>query len=257
MRITVLTLFPDMLSGFLNESIVKRAQTKNAVSIDVINIREYAIDAYGTVDDHVYGGGAGMLMRIDVLSKALSSLTQKKNRTGKERIVLTSARGEQYTQKHTQRYAQLEHLIIIAGHYEGVDERITQQIDEEISIGDFVLTGGELPAAMLIDSVVRLIPGVLEKEAATTEETFQEVSLDEIKRAGVNDALIEKLERKGIRKARLLEYPQYTRPQEFDMMEVPAILLSGDPKKIAAWRLRQAWIITKKRRPDLLIMENQ
>ncbi|MCR4329409.1 MAG: tRNA (guanosine(37)-N1)-methyltransferase TrmD [Candidatus Roizmanbacteria bacterium] len=252
MHITILTLFPDMLSGFLNESIVKRAQAKKAVSIDVINIRDFAIDAYGTVDDHVYGGGAGMLMRVDVLSKAISSLTQKKHHGENTHIVLTSARGETYTQKHAKRYAKLEHLLIIAGHYEGVDERIMQHVDEEISIGDFVLTGGELPAAMLIDSVVRLLPGVLEKETATTEETFQEVLLDEIKRAGINDVLIEKLERKGIQKVRLLEYPQYTRPQEFDKQEVPAILLSGDHKKIAAWRLKQAWVITKKRRPDLL-----
>ena len=256
MHITILTLFPDMLGGFLNESIVKRAQAKKAVRIDVINIRDFAIDAYGTVDDHVYGGGTGMLMRVDVLSKAISSLTQKKHPLKNSHIVLTSARGKKYTQEHAQRYAQYEHLIIIAGHYEGVDERILEQIDEEISIGDFILTGGELPAAVLVDSVVRLLPGVLEKESATTDETFQEVLVDDIKRAGIKDAHVEELERKGIKKVRLLEYPQYTRPQEFEKQAVPAILLSGDHKKIGEWRLKQAWIITKKRRPDLLMNEN-
>lgn len=253
MHISIITLFPTMLEGFLKNSIVKRAQEKKAVTIEVIDLRDFAIDEYGTVDDHVYGGGAGMLLRIDVLDSALSAVKKNGNLTGISHVVLTSARGKQYTQKYAQKYAKLKHLIVVAGHYEGVDDRVLQMVDEEISIGDFVLTGGELPAAVLVDSVVRLLPGVLEKESATKEETFGKVTLEELKRAGIKDKSIEELEHKGVKAVQLLEYPQYTRPQEFDKHKVPAILLSGDHKKIAAWRLKQAWIITKKRRSDLLV----
>lgn len=252
MRISIITLFPAILEGFLNSSIIKRAQEKQAVTIEIINVRDFAIDEYGTVDDHVYGGGAGMLLRVDVLSGALSKATKKDNPATSSHVVLTSARGKRYTQKHAQEYAKLKHLIIVAGHYEGIDERVLHMVNEEVSIGDFVLTGGELPAAVLVDSIVRLLPGVLEKENATKEETFGTVTLDELKRAGIKDKRIEELEQKGIKAVQLLEYSQYTRPQEFDKHKVPAVLLSGDHKKIATWRLKQAWTITKKRRPDLL-----
>ena len=253
MRISIITLFPAMLDGFLNSSIVKRAQEKQVVTIEVINLRDFAIDAYGTVDDHVYGGGAGMLLRVDVLSSALSAVKKKGNLASTPHVVLTSARGENYTQKIAQKYAKMKHLIVIAGHYEGIDERVLQMVDEEVSIGDFVLTGGELPAAVLVDSVVRLLPGVLEKETATKEESFGKVTLEELKRAGIKDKSIEELERKGVKTVQLLEYPHYTRPQEFDKHKVPTTLLSGDHKKITAWRLREAFAITKKRRPDLLV----
>lgn len=252
MRISIITLFPDMLTGFFNSSIVKRAQEKKAVNIDLIQLRDFAIDTYGTVDDHVYGGGAGMLLRVDVVHKALTSIKDA-NTAVATKTILTSAQGNVYTQKKAFEYSNLDHLIVIAGHYEGVDARTSSLIDEEVSIGDFVLTGGELPAAVLVDSVIRLLPGVLHKQKATEEETFREVQIVDLKKAGIDEPLLTTLEEKGKKSITLLEYPQYTRPQEYNKISVPEILLSGDHKKIITWRLQQAWKMTKKRRKDLLL----
>jgi len=224
MKISVITLFPDMISSFIKESIIKRAVDKGLVEIELINLRDFAKDKYKSVDDKPYGGGAGMILRVDVLKDAISFAV--KNKEGKTKIVLTSAKGKTYSQKKANDYLKLDHLVIIAGHYEGTDERILNYIDEEISIGDFILTGGEVVASAIIDSIVRLIPEVLKKEEATKEESFS--------------------------KEFPLEYPQYTKPAEFDGNKVPEILLSGDHEKIKEWRLIKSKELTKKLRPDLL-----
>jgi len=230
MKISIITLFPKMISSFFEESIIKRAIEKKLIEIEIINLRNFAIDDYGTVDDRPYGGGAGMIIRVDVIHKAISNVkSQISNLHLKSKILLTSPRGKIFNQKKAKEYSKLDHLVIIAGHYEGVDERVNNFVDEEISIGDFVLTGGELPAAAIVDSVVRLIPGVLKKEEAANEESF-----------GIK-----------IKGKKLLEYPQYTRPAEFKGLKVPDVLLKGDHKKIEEWRIKQAIAITKKRRPDL------
>lgn len=223
MKISIITLFPKMISSFFEESIIKKAIEKKLVEIELINLRDFAIDDYGTVDDRPYGGGAGMILRIEPIYKALEKIKKKKSK-----IILTTPKGNQFTQEKAVQYAKLNHLIIICGHYEGVDERVSNFIDEEVSIGDFVLTGGEMPAAMITDSVLRLIPGVLKKQEAVTEETF------------------------NIKGKKLLEYPQYTRPKEFKGLKVPKVLMKGNHKKIEKWRLKQAEKITLKKRPDLL-----
>ncbi|MFA6081167.1 MAG: tRNA (guanosine(37)-N1)-methyltransferase TrmD [Patescibacteria group bacterium] len=238
MKISVITLFPKMISGFFEESIVKRAVEKKIVEIEIINLRDFAIDDYGTVDDRPYGGGAGMILRIEPLYKAIQSVISnfqfpisKQTSNLKKpisKIILTSPKGKQFDQKKAEEYSKLDHLIIIAGHYEDVDARILDYVDEEISMGDFILTGGEIPASAIVDSVVRLIPGVLKKDQATKNESF---NIDDKK---------------------ILEYPQFTRPEEFVGKKVPEILLKGDHKKIEKWRLEKSLEETKKKRPDLL-----
>lgn len=252
MKITIVTLFPKMIEGFINESIIKRAQVKGVVEIAIVNLRDYARDTYGTVDERPYGGGAGMILCIDVLSKALSSVSSKKNSTNHSKVVLTSARGTLFNQKMAQEYARLDELVVFAGHYEGFDERFSEYVDEEVSIGDFILTGGELAAATICDSVVRLLPGVLKKDAATTDESFFTIPLvDLIAHVGLNPTL-NALQKKGHTHVSLLEYPQYTRPEEFEGKKVPEVLLSGDPKKIRKWQIQAAFELTLHRRPDLL-----
>jgi len=224
MKISIITLFPKMIFGFFEESIIKRAQDKKLVEIEIINLRDFSIDDYGTVDDRPYGGGAGMILRVDVIYKALSKITNDKL----QKIILTSPKGKIFNQKKAQEYLLLDHLVIIAGHYEDVDARVLNFVDEEVSMGDFVLTGGEIPAAAIVDSVVRLIPGVLKKDEATRQESF------------------------NIKNKKLLEYPQYTRPENFMGKKVPKILLSGDHKKIENWQIKKAYEETLKKRPDLL-----
>ncbi len=223
MKISIITLFPKMISGFFEESIVKRAVEKKLVEIEIINLRDFAIDDYGTVDDRPYGGGAGMILRVDVIHKAISKIKNQKSK-----IVLTSPKGKIFDQKKAQGYSQLDHLIIIAGHYEDVDVRILDYVDEEVSMGDFILTSGEIPASAIVESIVRLIPGVLKKDKATINESFN-----------INDK-------------KILEYPQYTRPEEFMGKKVPEVLLKGDHKKIEKWREEKAIEETKLKRPDLL-----
>lgn len=217
-----------MISGFFEESIVKRAIEKKLVEVDLINLRDFAIDDYGAVDDRPYGGGAGMILRIEPIYKALSIITNDQiSRNKQTKIILTSPKGKVFDQKKAQQYSKLDHLIIIAGHYEDVDARVLEYVDEEISMGDFVLTGGEIPASAIVDSVVRLIPGVLKKDQATIQESF------------------------NIGDKKLLEYPQYTRPEEFMGKKVPEVLLSGDHKKIKEWQMEKSLEETRKKRPDL------
>ncbi len=249
MKITIVTLFPKMIEGFVDDSILKRARTKKIVEINVINLRDFARDSYGTVDERPYGGGAGMVLCVDVLKKSLDSI---KTTVTKPHVILTSARGVTFTQKKAGELAKLDELVIFAGHYEGFDERFSDYINEEISLGDFVLTGGELTAASICDAVVRLLPGVLKKENATVEESFSPVSISLlIELLGEDPALLE-LQKKGIKEIKLLEYPQYTRPDEFEGKKVPEILLSGDPKKIKKWQLQKSFELTLRIRPDLL-----
>ena len=228
MKISIITLFPNMVSGFFNESIVKRACKKKLVKINLINLRDFAINNYGQVDDRPYGGGAGMIIRVEPVYNAIQSLNLKK-KDKKSKIVLTSAKGKVFNQEKAKEYSKLENLVLIAGHYEGVDERVLKYVDEEISIGDFILTGGEIVASAITDSVVRLLPSVLKKEEAVKDESFSK--------------------RKG---QRLLEYPQYTRPEEFKGHKVPEILLSGNHNKINEWKMKKAYEETEKKRKDLL-----
>ncbi len=224
MHITILTLFPDMFKGPLDASIVKRAREKKLIDIQLLNIRDFSTDRYKSVDDHPYGGGAGMLLRVDILDRAIES-SKCKIPNAKCKTILLDPQGKKYDQKKAVALSSLDHLVLICGHYEGVDERVRRLVDEEISVGDYVTTGGELPAMIMIDSITRLLPGVLTKSEATKRESFSE---------------------------NLLEYPQYTRPETYKGMKVPPILLSGDHAKIEEWRKKQAKAKTRSRRPDLL-----
>lgn len=235
MKISILTLFPEMFCGPFESSIIKKACEKKLVEINLINIRDFGIGKHESVDDTPYGGGIGMVMRADVLSKAIMHTKkafsqQFNNLTMKQSIILLSASGRKYTQSKAKEFSKLDHIILVCGRYEGVDERIKDYITEEISVGDCVYTGGEIPAMLITDSVTRLIPGVL-KQSATDNESFSLTNS------------------KGIT---FLEYPQYTKPAVFDNQSVPKILLSGNHKKINAWRMREANKKTKKIRPDLL-----
>ncbi len=256
MKISIITLFPKMISGFFEESIVKRAIKKKLVEIEIVNLRDFAINDYGTVDDRPYGGGAGMVIRADVIYKAISNIKNQRSKTHiknqKEKIILTSPKGKTFNQQLAIDYSKLNHLVIIAGHYEGVDERVLDYVDEEISLGDFVMTGGEITASAIVDSVVRLIPGVLKKDTATKIESYFDVSIHRmIDMIGKDKRLIE-LKDKGIKTIKLLEYPQYTRPEIFNNKKVPGILLSGDHKKIKDWQIKKAIEETRKKRLDLL-----
>ena len=220
-----------MFSGPFDHSIIKRAKEKKIVAIELVDIRNFGIGIHKMVDDTPYGGGIGMVMRVDVLHKALeftktSFLQQTGNKSAKQYVVLTSASGKPYKQNDAKHYSQLDHLIILCGHYEGVDDRIQNYIDEEISIGDFVLTGGEIPAMAITDSVVRLLEGAI-TEGATEDESFS-------------------------RPNQLLEYPHYTKPRSYEGQDVPEVLLSGNHKHIAQWRDQQSLEKTKRIRPDLL-----
>lgn len=224
MKISIITLFPEVFKPILNSSILKRAQNKGKVSFELINLRDFGEGKHKVVDDRPYGGGAGMVLKADILAKAVKSIQPRKGTPGC--VLLLTASGVPYKQSKARELSQLNHLILICGHYEGVDQRfIDKYVDEEISIGDYVLTGGEIPAMVIIDSVVRLIPGVLKKPEATINESFTK---------------------------NLLEGPQYTRTEKFAGQKVPAVLLSGNHGEIAKWRLKKSQEKTKKNRPDLL-----
>jgi len=225
MRIDIITIFPKMFAPVLNESIVKRAQNKGKVKIYIHNLRDYSADKHKKVDGRPFGGGSGMVMRPEPIFRAVENIKSGVRRQASG-VILLCPQGERLSQNVAKRLAKYKHLILICGHYEGIDERVRQYlVDEEVSIGDYVLTGGELPAMVLVDCLVRLIPGVLGDKNSLNFESF----------AG-----------------NLLEYPQYTRPANYRKMKAPAILLSGNHKKIAEWRKSQAMKITKKKRPDLL-----
>ena len=220
MKITVLTLFPEMFSP-LQKSIIGRAQNEGKVTIETVNIRDYTEDKHLKCDDYPFGGGAGMVMTAQPIGSAVEALDPDH----KARRIYLSPKGKRFCQEKVYELSALEHILLLCGHYEGVDQReIDLFFDEEISIGDYVLTGGELPAMVVADAVVRYADGVLSPESLV-DESFSE---------------------------NLLEYPQYTRPVEYRGQRVPEILLSGDHAKIDSWRREQALIVTKKNRPDLL-----
>lgn len=234
MKITIITLFPEVFQPILNSSILNRAQKKGKVTFKLINLRDFGEGKHQVVDDRPYGGGAGMILRADILSKALNKVHSHIGSGNTVKVILTSASGKPYKQADAQLLSKLNHLIIICGHYEGVDQRfIDKYVSEEISIGDYVLTGGEIPAMVIVDSIVRLIPGVLEKEEATKEESFS------IFRHPKSDI-------------RLLEHPHYTRPEVFEGKKVPKVLLSGNHQEIAKWRRELSIKKTRKIRPDLI-----
>ena len=216
----VFTLYPELFPGPLGSGLYKKAQEKKLWSLEVINIRDYALDKHKTVDDTSFGGGSGMIMRADVIANSLDQNISNKNET----IIYLSPKGKKFDQIYAKKIMS-ENINIICGHFEGVDQRLLETRNiEEVSIGDFILSGGEVGAFVMIDSIVRLIPGVLGNPKSLTEETFEKD---------------------------LLEYPQYTKPQKWEKKEVPNVLLGGDHAKIKDWRLVQSEDITRRRRPDL------
>jgi tRNA (guanine37-N1)-methyltransferase len=222
MQIDLLTLFPEFFASPLSQSMLQRAQIQGAVTYRVINLRDYTTDKHQVTDDRPFGGGPGMVMKIEPLVAAIRAARQEDPGT---RVILLGPSGPEFNQTKAQELAGHSHLLLICGHYEGVDDRVHFYIDEELSIGDYILTGGEIPALIVADAVTRLLPGVLGGEGATEEESFQEG---------------------------LLEYPHFTRPREFEGHEVPQVLLEGDHQRIARWRRQQALARTVRLRPDLL-----
>lgn len=222
MKITIITLFPNLFTSIFSTSILGRALKKGLVEYELLDLRQFGEGRHQVVDGRPYGGGAGMILRADILAKAWDSIIKTKNTY----TILMSASGKTYTQTQAQKLVKHKHIIIVCGHYEGVDQRfIENYVLEEVSIGDYVLTGGEIPAMVVLDSVVRLIPGVLEKPEATALESFSDG---------------------------LLEYPQYTRPENFRGSKVPGVLLSGNHQEIKKWHSEKSLEKTKKVRPDLL-----
>jgi tRNA (guanine37-N1)-methyltransferase len=219
MKITILTLFPEMVEPLLNSSILKRAQEKKLVKFEIVNFRDFSTNKHKTVDDTPYGGGSGMVLAVEPIFYALESLEKPNHK------ILLSPQGATFDQSKAKELLKEDHLIFICGHYEGFDERVLEFVDEEISLGDFVMTGGEIASLAMIDAVVRLIPGVL-----GSQESFE------------NDSFYDGL----------LDYPQYTKPREFQGFKVPDVLLSGDHAKIDKWREEMAKKKTLERRPDLL-----
>ena len=220
MKITILTLFPEMFPSILNGSIIKRAKENKLVNFEIINFRDFSTNKHNTVDDTPYGGGAGMVLSVEPIYNALISIEGYKSAL---KILLTP-QGKTYNQSISKELVSKNHIILICGHYEGFDDRVREYVDLELSIGDYVLTGGEIAALAIIDSVVRLIPGALGKKESYEKDSFYEDSLD---------------------------YPQYTKPREFNGMKVPDVLLNGNHAKIAEWREEMKVKRTQKRRPDL------
>ncbi|MBS4207646.1 tRNA (guanosine(37)-N1)-methyltransferase TrmD [Bacillus sp. FJAT-50079] len=224
MKIDVLTLFPEMFSGVFGSSILKKATEKEAVSFQLTNFRDFSDHKHSAVDDYPYGGGAGMVLKPQPIFDAMAHI--KETNDTKPRVILLCPQGERYNQQKAEELAKESHLVFICGHYEGYDERVREHIvTDEISIGDYVLTGGELGAMVIIDSVVRLLPGVLGNDESAVLDSFS---------------------------SGLLEHPHYTRPADFRGMKVPDVLLSGDHRKIQEWREKESLKRTKNRRPDLL-----
>ncbi|WP_438825237.1 tRNA (guanosine(37)-N1)-methyltransferase TrmD [Bacillus sp. JJ1609] len=226
MHIDVLSIFPGMFEGVFGHSILKKAAEKEAVQYNVVNFRDFADNKHQTVDDYPYGGGAGMVLKPQPIFDAVADLKERA-KSSAPRVILMCPQGERYTQKKAEELAKEEHLIFICGHYEGYDERIREHvITDEISIGDYVLTGGELGAMVVIDSVVRLLPGVLGSEESHIQDSFS---------------------------TGLLEHPHYTRPSDFRGLKVPDVLISGNHRLIEEWRMKESLKRTLTRRPDLLV----
>ncbi len=221
MKIDIITLFPEMFVGPFQNSIVKRSQDKGLVEVNIHSLRDWGIGPRKTVDDRPYSGGPGMILRVDVMDNALKALG-----TGDSKKILLDAGGTKFTQQKAVEYSKEKHLIFLCGHYEGIDYRVHEHlVDEVISIGDYILTGGEIPAMVVTDTIVRLIPGTIKRDDAVVVESFSENSL---------------------------EYPQFTRPESYNGWEVPKILLEGNHKKITDWQKDESLKRTKKIRPDLL-----
>ncbi len=225
----ILTLFPEMVMQGLNTSILGRAAARGDISIEAVNIRDYTENKHGRVDDYTYGGGAGMLMQAQPVYDAYRAVVDRISQNGdgnkKTRVIYVTPQGKPFRQEMAQELSKEEELIFLCGHYEGIDERVLEEIvTDEISIGDYVLTGGELPAMVMVDAIARLVPGVLHNDESAETESFGNG---------------------------LLEYPQYSRPEIWHDKQVPQVLLSGDHAKVDAWRLEQALMRTKERRPDL------
>jgi len=226
LQIDVITIFPQMFKEIVQESILKRAQQKNIVKINVHNLRDFALDKHSTVDDHPYGGGAGMVLKPEPIFLAVEKILSRVKGKVKPRVILLSPQGQTFNQDKAKELSKEKHLLFICGHYEGVDERVKEEvITDEVSIGDYVLTGGELPAMVIIDSLVRLLPGVLHKRESFENDSFYQG---------------------------LLDYPHYTRPQKFRGKSVPGLLLSGNHSRIRKWRRKKALENTLSKRPDLL-----
>ena len=219
-RFDILTLFPEMIEGMLNQSILKRAIEKKIIEVNIINFRDFSTNKHSTVDDYAYGGGAGMLISVEPIHLAMKTIPN----IDKAYKILTSPSGNVYNQNKAEKLSKLDHIVIVCGHYEGIDNRILDYIDEEISIGDYVLTGGEIPASAIIDSIARLVPGVISDESIVGESFTMG----------------------------LLEYPQYTRPYEYDGKKVPDVLVSGHHANIKKWQRYQSLKKTYEVRPELL-----
>jgi tRNA (guanine37-N1)-methyltransferase len=238
MNFYIMTLFPEMVMGGLNNSIIKRALEKDLIHIEAVNIRDYTLDKHNKVDDYPFGGGAGMLMQAQPVYDCYRAIMSKTDtapdagnaeetieKTSRIRVLYMSPQGKTFTQQMAQELSKEENLILLCGHYEGIDQRVLDRMEvEEVSIGDYVLTGGELPAMVMVDTIARLVPGVLNNDDSAVDESFSDG---------------------------LLEYPQYTRPEEWDGMKVPEVLLTGHHKNIATWRLEQALENTKQKRPEM------
>lgn len=221
----IMTLFPEMVLNGLHTSILGRAAQKGHISIEAVNIRDYTLDKHGKVDDYTYGGGAGMLMQAQPVYDAYRAIVDRVGQGKKKRVIYVSPQGKTFHQKMARELSGEEELIFLCGHYEGIDERVLEEIvTDEISLGDYVLTGGELAAMVMVDAIARLVPGVLHNEESAVTESFGNG---------------------------LLEYPQYSRPEIWHDKRVPEVLLSGDHAKVDAWRLEQSLMRTKERRPDL------
>lgn len=256
MNFHIMTLFPEMIEQGLNTSILGRAAKAGLICIKAVDIREYTEDVHGHVDDYPYGGGAGMVMQAQPIYdcyKAIEKEVIERSRK-KPYVVFMSPSGNVFNQKKAIELSEKEDLVILCGHYEGVDERVIELIvDEEISIGDYVLTGGELSAMVVTDAVSRMVPGVLNNDESGREESFGEVSpRNELTKKGRAEIYGELADRESLT---LLEYPQYTRPEEFMGLKVPEVLLSGHHEKILKWRRAMALKRTKERRPDILLQE--
>lgn len=221
MKISILTVCPEQLASLVNSHTIRRAKSLGVLDLQIVDIRDYTEGSFRDVDDSPYGGGDGMLLRVDAVHRALQGICEGEV---KPYIVCMTPEGETFTQKKAKDLGEIRHLALLCGHYEGFDERIFSYVDERISLGDFVLTGGEIPAMAVTDAIVRLLPGVL-KKGSSTEESFNEG---------------------------LLDYPQYTRPAEYEGQKVPEVLLSGDHGRIEAWRREEALRKTEKFRPDLM-----
>lgn len=232
MNIAIISLFPEMFSGVFSASILGRAQKEKIINISYYNPRDFASDKHKTVDDRPFGGGAGMLLKIEPIELAIKKA--KADLGGGTKVTYLSPKGKVFSQSKAQELSKVENLILLCGRYEGIDARIEENlVDERISIGDYVLSGGEIPAMAVVDSLVRLLPGVLKKEEATEVESLREVTINS-------------------KTVRLLEPPQFTRPEDYKGNKVPEILLSGNHAEIEKWRLEKSIEETKKSRPDLL-----